>query len=135
MADATFAFTITQDEATIPSSFELETGVNIVAAAAEAVVKTQTLATNLYLVDTAEVDATVLTLGTTGLSVVNHGGLTAAQIAQACYAHAAAYGLIRRETAYGLRTVLTAPPGADGDLLTAELEATALDSGTWTPAE
>jgi hypothetical protein len=93
MADVLFVFPLTQDEAEVPDSFELVSGFHVISEADDSTVKGTTIVTGLHLVDIAEVDPVVMELGT-GLTLVNHGGLTRAQIDQVFLERATAVGLV-----------------------------------------
>lgn len=133
MADVTFAFPLTQDEAIVPNYFTLRTGqssVTVVTAAPNVALKVTEIATDLHLLDLEELVAPVVPISTEGLTLLNHGKLTDAQVAQACYVYAAAAGLVKDEHAYGTRS---AGAGAIGTDQGVPLQPTALEPGTWTP--
>lgn len=129
MADVLFVFPVTQDEAEVPDSFEIATGIHLVALADDTVVKSTMLATSLHLVDVAEVDPVVMRLAD-GLDLVNHGGLTRAQIDQVFLTRARAVGLVPTGAAGGSQSEVGGGAGSD---ISATLEATELDTGYTAP--
>lgn len=130
MADVLFVFPVTQDELDVPDSFELETGaVHIIHLVDDSTVKSTTLATNLHLVDTAEVDPVVTRLAS-GLDLVNHGGLTRAQIDQVFLERARAVGLVPNGAAGGRHSEEGGGAGSD---ISSTLSATELDTGYTAP--
>lgn len=125
MADVLFVFPLTQDELEVPDSFTLQSGVHIVSEADGRTVKATSIATDLHLVDLAEVDPTVMQLGT-GLTLINHGGLTRAQIDAVFLERATAVGLVPTGAAGGSQSESGGGAGSD---VSSTLSATELETG------